>query len=896
MSTENPDEDVEKTVVGKSPSPESESDKTQVLVKPTQGSDLPVAYEQTKVFTKEEKEVRVLVEQGELVSVPSTEAEVKAVVTKSKEKKQFKLPAQSRNIILGVLALIMISEWFDDDDTAKIEKIKFVVPKPYKATLPSYSSAPADPAESKKNFNLGFKLYVRDNPSSYKKAATAFLRATSQDIKNTKALALLASTYLNLLDASAKDENYFAIINKLIDMSKAKTASSPEGIESSEVLIAEVEFFLAMNRPDAAQGKILEYTKKVPNFGTEIYFYSALTAVAKADYSGAARYLNQLGETNVMGPRLFFLRGLIAEKLNQPEEAIKEYRKAIKLDPDHGKSILKIAFQLNSKGRLSDAKPLLDRVIERYENLSPADLSLALYLRARAYELEKKWNKAFIDIQAAVSLDSSNPDYLFEYYTIRAEVQGEKGETQDARAKAKMYGFLSQGEKLYAQGKYPQALDEFLRARNADNKSTAPLVRIGDVFQKMGDYRNAAINYKKAVDISPNDATIQAKYTAALIKGFEWEAAKLALERLQKLKNSSFFYYKLMGQFFAKQGQITAALGFYKQAMGAGGADSEAYIGYANLLLDLRNCTDAPFFYSMALRVDPLNREAMIGMARCHVQLDSIDRGIAFLQDEIQKLGSSSAGLLTAIAELQLQKGDTEQALQNLEQADGIDPNLPEILKLKGQIYLAKSARDKKSVQKALDYFALYSEKNPGDPSGYMERYKIYLKRRQFEYAAQELDKVLLTSPKFPGLREAKAELHLAQGNRQPAIDELEQEVKNNPGNPKSRLALAKIMIDAGELQKATLQLEEAMRLDQESAEIKYHMGLVHLMRRNFVPAVALLKGAIQSDPGNPDLYRELTKAYLGLSDKESALRVLQQYEERAPDAKDLQELRRLLQ
>ncbi|MCM0604846.1 MAG: tetratricopeptide repeat protein [Xanthomonadaceae bacterium] len=884
MSTQKPDKDVEKTVVGRSESKEAESDKTQVQVR-AGSNESSVSYDQTKVFTKEEKQNRVLMEQGEIEKNP---------LQTVNQNKTFKLPGQTKTIIMGILALIMISEWFEDEDPV-IQKASYITPKPYKVSLPSYSSAPADPADSKKNFELGLRLYARDNPQAYKKAAVAFLKATSQDIKNTKALALLASTYLNLIDASTRDENYFAVINKLVEMSKAKTASSPDGLESPEVLIAEVEFFLAMKRADAAQSKILEYTKKVPNYGSEIYFYSALAAFEKADYSDAAKYLNQLGDTSVMGPRLFFLRGHIAEKLDQTEEALKEFRKAVRIDPDHGKSVLKIASIQNSNGKLTEAKPLLDRVIERPELLFPVDLSQALYLRARAYEIEKKWKKAYGDIQVAVAIDPNNTDYLFEYYTIRSEVFSDKEDSNDVKSKAKMYGFLSIGEKLYSKGKFTTALDEFLKARNSDMTSTAPLIRIGDVFQKLGDFRNASINYKKAIDLARNDSSIQAKYADALIKGFEWEAAKTALERLQKMKNAGFLYFKLMGQFFTKQGQITAALSYYKQAMGVGRADPEAYIGYANLLLDQKNCTDAPFFYSMALRVDPLNREAMIGMARCHVQLDSIDRGISFLQEEIQKVGSSSAGLLTAIAELQLQKGDTEQALQYLEQAEAIDSSLVEILKLKGQVYLSKSSRDKKSLQKALEYFALYSEKNPGDPTGYMERYKIYLKKRQFEYASQELDKVLITSPKYPGLREAKAELHLAQGNRQMAIDELEAEVKNTPGNPKSRLALAKIMIDAGELQRATIQLEEAMRLDQESAEIKYHMGLVYLMRRNFVPAVVLFKGAIQTDPGNPEIYRELAKAYMGLSDRENATKTLLQYEERSPDAKDLQELQRLL-
>ena len=892
MSTQIPDDENEKTVVGRPEPITNESDKTQVLTKPTQSeSSVPVSYEQTQVFTKEEKNERVKYELGEIEAPKATEKEKAVEVAKTKGK----IPTQARTIILGILALIMISEWFEDDKNT-LEKVEVTLPAVYKVSLPSYSTGPSDIIESKKNYQLGMRLYLQDNASAYKKAAKAFLKSTSLDVKNTQSPAMLASTYLNLIDASAKDEGYFSIVNKLIEMAKAKSVSTETGTESSELLIAEVELYIAMNRPDASQAKIVEYTRKIPTFGSEIYYYSALTSFAKGEYSAAAKYLNQFGESTVMGPRVFYLAGRIAEKLGQPLEAVKEYQKAIKLDQNHVKSILKIAQILSAGGKLASAKPLLDQVLKKSELLFPTDLGQAAYLRARAYELSKDWNSAYKDIQISIAVEPSNPDYLFEYYTIKVQATNSSDNLEDAKAKAKMYGFLGAGEKLYAVQKYSQALDEFMKARNAYFKATAPLVRIGDVFQKLGDFRNAAINFKKAIDLSPNDTSIEAKYVEALIDGYEWEAATSALERLQKMKGSAFLYYNLMGMFLAKQGQVTGALSYYKQAMGIGGANPAAYIGYADLLRQSNNCGDAPFFYSMALRVDPLNRSAMIGMAKCYVLLDSIDKGISFLQEEIQKLGSDNAGLLSAIAEMQLKKGDLDQALQNVDQAEVVDPTSVEILKIKAKIFLAKSAKEKKAIQKALDYFALYSEKNPGDPTGYMERYKIYLKRRQFEYAGQELDKVLFVSPKFPGLREAKAEIFLAQGNKQQAIDELESEVKNNPGSPHARLALAKLMIDAGELQRATLQLEEAMKLDQQSAEIKYHMGLVHLMRRNFVPAIALFRGAIQSDPGNPDIYRELTRAYLAISDRDNAQKTLQLYEERAPDAKDLQELQKQLQ
>ena len=88
---------------------------------------------------------------------------------------------------------------------------------------------------------------------------------------------MLASSYLNLIDSSNKDEKYFSVISTLIDMTRAK------GIDLPETLIADVEFFLTINKAEAAENAIVRYTRSHQTFPPEIYYYLALTFVARGD-------------------------------------------------------------------------------------------------------------------------------------------------------------------------------------------------------------------------------------------------------------------------------------------------------------------------------------------------------------------------------------------------------------------------------------------------------------------------------------------------------------------------------------------------------------------------------------------------------------------------------------
>ena len=199
------------------------------------------------------------------------------------------------------------------------------------------------------------------------------------------------------------------------------------------------------------------------------------------------------------------------------DEALGEYKKAIRVGKNHGKSHLRIAYLLDKQGKLKEAAPYLEYVLVNPHLMSPSELAQAFYLRGRLYQLFEKWDLALGDIEKAVRLDDSNKDYLLELYTLRAKA-GE--EIKDVRQKARMFYFLGEGEKLLKDGKYHEALTEFLQAREADINSPLPLLKIGDMFMRVNDVNNAMKNYKMASERAPRNIEIWSKYITSFILSF----------------------------------------------------------------------------------------------------------------------------------------------------------------------------------------------------------------------------------------------------------------------------------------------------------------------------------------------------------------------------------------
>ena len=112
--------------------------------------------------------------------------------------------------------------------------------------------------------------------------------------------------------------------------------------------------------------------------------------------------------------------------------------------------------------------------------------------------------------------------------------------------------------------------------------------------------------------------------------------------------------------------------------------------------------------------------------------------------------------------------------------------------KLQAQIYLNKLDTDKEALNKALDAFPVLLRigTRATIPSGYLERYSIYVKKVEYDKASDELSKVFAIYPRYPNLHYYKGLLYAAMLNHKTAVEELRLELRNNPKNTRAMISL----------------------------------------------------------------------------------------------------------
>ena len=782
-------------------------------------------------------------------------------------------------VAIAAIAVAGQDLFFGEGDKKSLTKIEVIRPR-----LPDFDPGPAQAQESAKFYAEAMRAYIQDTVVGYKLAAEKLRKAAALDSSNVKALAMLASSYLNLIDSSNKDENYFSVLSKLIEMSRAKAVDLPETV------IADVEFFITVNKPEAAQNRIVEYTKTHQGFGPEMFYYLGLSFYQRGDGASAARFLSQIPDNKVYTAKIFYLRGQVAERLGDDASAMQEYGKAFAFNKDHAKSRLKIAQLFHKQRRLQEAAKHLDFLVTHGNLLAPKDLALAYYLHGLFSQLYQKWDIALGDMERATKLDKDNSDYLLELFTLRAKA-GDS--VASIRPQARMYYFLGEGEKLNKEGKYQDALTQFLQARQADDKNVLPLLKIGDMFSRLNDAANALANYKLAADRAPNNIEVWSKYINALIQNYDWEEASKAMDKFRKLPVPQSAIDKAAADMYQKQGLYAEAQAYYRKAMGRDSIDSAVYIAYAKSLMTTNHFKEAPFFFALALRFDPLNIEALIGTAKSIAALDGIDRAIVMLQDELTKNEGAKSELLAAIAEFQIQRGEWTQAMQYVEQAKAANPEYAYPWKLEAQILMAQEGTIRGAVDKALAAYQSFSDRNASDPSGYLERYKLFIKKTEYEKASMELGKIYAVYPKYPNLHFYKGQLYSIQGNHVEAVREFKIEHQNNPSSVPTMLMLGKALVETGAVQEAVGIFTKAMQAQPKAAEPKHQAGYANYLLKNYPAAIALYQTALQTDSANPLLYKRLGVAYRDSGDLASAAQAFRKYLEMEPDAPDKAEFER---
>ncbi|WCR53448.1 MAG: hypothetical protein PG981_000470 [Wolbachia endosymbiont of Ctenocephalides orientis wCori] len=481
------------------------------------------------------------------------------------------------------------------------------------------------------------KLENYQKQEEYVKKAVEVNRRSYGDnnhLETAKALHELGNAYFNLKEAEKAKEEY------------EKALKIIEGLKYSDQAI-DVEFAELCNNLGSVCHALEQYQK------AEVYFNKALPVFKKIEETKSFRVATVLGNL-----------GRVYRGLNNHEKSLKSFDEALPIYKDIcGNSHIEVGKIFNELGNIyyglakketinDQKKEYLEQACQKHEN------AVTIY--------KKFYGNA--DIAAAVVLDNLAGDYRFlgneekaeELYTEELEIRQKYLDIQiknnpDSIETAEEYSDL--GDLYRNLGNFEGAIWSYtkeletkkkLYPKGDDISISSPLQGLGVSYYALGDYRNAAEFYKKALAIQEKRLGPNDPITRKTLEVFNELKALESLKRLyETLKekeenyssNKTFVNHLQLGQALRGLADAYGVLKDYKNQkfyLEKAITPTEETLGNSNptftrMLEDLANAKAA--LGASAQDVQQLSQEASLAKARDNqIALRVKDQGIELRQ------------------------------------------------------------------------------------------------------------------------------------------------------------------------------------------------------------------------------------------------------------------------
>lgn len=233
------------------------------------------------------------------------------------------------------------------------------------------------------------------------------------------------------------------------------------------------------------------------------------THLSRRHTEAALKAVDQVSDSDMLGPLARLRRASLLERLDRSDEAIGVLRALAADIPESGVPDRHLGDIYRVKSRFRDAITAYDRAIGRLRGLTPADW-IVFYHRGIALDRDGQWDKAEADFEQALRLAPDQP-YALNYL---AYSWTEKGRNLD-RARVMLERALrarpndgaitdSLGWVLFRQGHLPEAVRLLERATELEPDDATINSHLGDVYWAIGRRIEALYQWRRALTLNPS--------------------------------------------------------------------------------------------------------------------------------------------------------------------------------------------------------------------------------------------------------------------------------------------------------------------------------------------------------------------------------------------------------
>lgn len=206
-----------------------------------------------------------------------------------------------------------------------------------------------------------------------------------------------------------------------------------------------------------------------------------------------------------------------------------------------------------------------------------------------------------------------------------------------------------------------------------------------------------------------------------------------------------------------------------------------------------------------------------------------------------------------AIGAVLMEDGKYEEATGHFKKALDIYPLFEEAYLNLGVVKERQGLR-----QEAIGYYLEAIKVDPHYAEAHNNLGGVYALQNQIELAKKHYAEALRIDPEYANAHINLGSLLAYQGAIEEAIDHYSRALQIDPYSTKGHLNLGIVLLHSKDPDKAILHFSEVLAIDSKSVQAQYGLARAYQMKGDLDKAVMFLKEALQNNPGNATIQRNL--------------------------------------
>jgi protein O-mannosyl-transferase len=344
---------------------------------------------------------------------------------------------------------------------------------------------------------------------------------------------------------------------------------------------------------------------------------------------------------------------------------------------------------------------------------------------------------------------------------------------------------------------------------------------LGGVYMKANQVDKAVPQFRKALDLNPDDAEAMNELgVATMEEGQTDEAIALFIRALEAAPNNAETHINL-GMALLQKGQLENAANHFQHAAQIDPRNASARKDLAAAYLQAGQWADAAAQYQRAAEIEPDNPETLYGLGSALARAGRKDEAMAQFR-RVVTLDDTHARAHFSLALGLMDGGKTDDAVVHLRRAIEIDPGYAEARDILGNALLLQGRTD----EAATSILSALAAK-PDDAQIQNDAGAILARKGMADDAIAHYRRALEINPSFSTARVNLGNLLLQGGRASEAAAEYSRALETDPNDAHLRNNLGIALVRDGRVQEAAAQFQKAVDIDPGYAEARRNLALV---------------------------------------------------------------------